>query len=595
MCLGKSTRTLAILALLGMLLLFIQSTPALAQHQPVRIGVLAKRGPQLCLDRWTPTAEYLSDQVTGESFVIEPLDYAGIEKAVAAGEIDFVIANSSIYVEQAVKYGVTRIATLINNQSGNSYVVYGGVIFRRSERNDIQELKDLRRKSFAAVDETSFGGWRMAWREMKLAGINPFRHFSTLTFMGTCDAVVYAVLKGEVDAATVRTDILERMATEGKIDLADVTALNIEHAYEQDVVTLDHERFPFLHSTPLYPEWPFARLSHTPDKLAEQVAVALLKMPEYSKAANAAMCAGWTVPLDYTTVEACLKDIKVGPFAKSGEVNIKDVLKAYWPHLVGIALLLSLTFSIYVTFFNQRLANEVIERKSAEQALQAAYFDVEQIIQTISSGMRIIDRDFNVIKANAALAELTGRQLADIQGSKCYDSFPLPQCHTENCPLVLTLAGRRVQEQQLTRTAPDGSPSICILSAWPFKDAEGNIIGMLEELRDITESKQAEEALREGQVIAAELAAIHKTTATYAHEVNNPLTGILATIQLLAESDCARDEEKEMLADALHAAYRIRDVILEMQVMCKPKYRRYLDRSEIIDLRDDADIDLSEE
>jgi two-component system sensor histidine kinase TtrS len=471
-------------------------------------------------------------------------------------------------------------------------VVYGGVIFRRSERNDIQELKDIRGKSFAAVDETSFGGWRMAWRELKRAGINPYRHFSSLTFMGTCDAVVYAVLKGEVDAATVRTDILEGMAAEGKINLANVVVLNTEHYRDPSFITTSHEQCPFLHSTPLYPEWPFARLAHTPDKLAEQVAVALFKMPESSDAANAAMCAGWTVPLDYTTVEACLKDIEVGPFASNGKVNIKDVFKAYWPQLIGIALLLSVLFSIYVTLFNQRLASEVIERKSAEQALQAAYFDVEQIIQTISSGMRIIDRDFNVIKANAALAEFTGQRAAEIQGSKCYDSFPSPQCHTEECPLVLTLAGRRVQEQELTRTGPDGSPSICILSAWPFKDAEGNIIGMLEEVRDITESKQAEEALREGQVIAAELAAIQKTTATYAHEVNNPLAGILATIQLLAESDSARDEEKEMLADALHAAYRIRDVILEMQVMAKPKYRRYLDRSEIIDLRDDADTGL---
>jgi PAS domain S-box-containing protein len=294
-------------------------------------------------------------------------------------------------------------------------------------------------------------------------------------------------------------------------------------------------------------------------------------------------------------VKACLKEIKVGPFAKSDEVNLRDVLTTYWPQLIGIALLLSVLFSIYVTLFNQRLASEVIERKSAEQALQAAYFDVEQIIQTIHSGMRIIDRDFNVIKANAALAGLTGHNLADIQGSKCYESFPSPQCHTDECPLVLTLAGRRVQEQEITKTLPDGSESICILSAWPFKDAEGNIIGMLEEVRDITESKQAEEALRESQVLAAELAVIQKTTATYAHEVNNPLAGVLATIQLLAESDCARDEEKELLADALHAAYRIRDVILEMQVMGKPKYRRYLDRSEIIDLRDDAGIDLSED
>jgi ABC-type phosphate/phosphonate transport system substrate-binding protein len=93
---------------------------------------------------------------------------------------------------------------------------------------DIQHLRDLKGKSFMAVEETSFGGWLMAWREMKEAGLDPYSDFSSLQFGGTHDAVVYAGRDAKVDAGTVRTDTLERMQLEGKINPDDFHVIH-EH------------------------------------------------------------------------------------------------------------------------------------------------------------------------------------------------------------------------------------------------------------------------------------------------------------------------------------------------------------------------------
>ena len=103
----------------------------------------------------------------------------------------------------------------------------------------------------------------MAWREMKAEGIEPFTDFKELKFGGTQDAVVYAVSDGIVDAGTVRTDILERMDSEGKI--------NIENFYVFNSRIREDSELPFLHSTREYPEWPFAIVKHTHDELAEKV------------------------------------------------------------------------------------------------------------------------------------------------------------------------------------------------------------------------------------------------------------------------------------------------------------------------------------
>jgi len=80
----------------------------------VKIGVLAKRGAEQCLQKWTPTAEYLSARIPDKTFVIIPLGYEQIYSSVERGEVDFILSNSSFYVELEHRYGANRIATLKN-------------------------------------------------------------------------------------------------------------------------------------------------------------------------------------------------------------------------------------------------------------------------------------------------------------------------------------------------------------------------------------------------------------------------------------------------------------------------------------------------
>lgn len=298
--------------ILGFLLNFmlvsvaVPAAYASADAQPIRVGVLAKRGLDHCRAKWQPTAEYLSKIVTPQQFVIVPLDFASVPRAVAEKRVEFILTNSSSYVELEDQYGVDAIATLINRMHYGDHKLFGGVIFTGANRTDISTIEDLRGKDFMAVKETSFGGWRMAWREMKDRGVNPQTDFKSLSFGGTHDAVVFAVRDKKVDAGTVRTDTLERMFAEGKIDLSGFRILNINEAAEESVgITC---------STRLYPEWPLAKLAHTPDKLSVKVAQALFRMDDDTPAAQAAKSAGWTYPLSYHQVHDCLRDLELGPY-----------------------------------------------------------------------------------------------------------------------------------------------------------------------------------------------------------------------------------------------------------------------------------------
>ena len=71
---------------------------------------------------------------------------------------------------------------ITNLNFGNPFTVFGAVIFTRADRADIRELSDLDGKSFGAVSADAFGGFQMAWRELKQAGVDPYTDLSRLQF-----------------------------------------------------------------------------------------------------------------------------------------------------------------------------------------------------------------------------------------------------------------------------------------------------------------------------------------------------------------------------------------------------------------------------
>jgi len=353
------------------LLVFECAGMAWANDTQIKIGVLAKRGIVRCMEKWTPTAKYLTTKIPGKTFVIIPVDSDGILSFVEFEKIDFVLANPSIYVELENGYGVNRIATLENRRIGQVVTKSGGLIFCRAYRKDIQTLNDIKGKTFMAARQTSFGGWRMAFREFKEKGIDPYSDFKGIQFGGMHDTVVYAVRDGKVDAGTVRTDTLERMDMDGKIDVKRFRIINNKSGKYED--------FPFILSTRLYPEWPFAKLKHISNELAEKVAIALLEMPADSAAAIAAKCSGWTIPLNYQPVHECLKELRLGPYKDFGKITPSAVVKKYWAFILAIAILFAAVSgaAVFILRLNRNirkthiaLQSEVEERKKAEEGLQ---------------------------------------------------------------------------------------------------------------------------------------------------------------------------------------------------------------------------------
>ncbi|MCM8789807.1 MAG: ATP-binding protein [Candidatus Omnitrophica bacterium] len=140
---------------------------------------------------------------------------------------------------------------------------------------------------------------------------------------------------------------------------------------------------------------------------------------------------------------------------------------------------------------NELLAKlgEVINQ-TIQQLINYTRQELEQIYRLTTYGIRLIDTDYNVLRINQAMQDLSGIPLSQLLSRKCYEQLKSPYCHTENCTLKQIMAGKKNVNLDMERVKADGSKIYCQLKAVPFKDSLGNITGILEQLIDITELKQ---------------------------------------------------------------------------------------------------------
>lgn len=464
------------------LMLFASPIPSAQAHlEIVKVGVLAKRGAQGTLARWNLTGAYLSSVIPGHIFQIRPLTFDMIRNAVVEKKIDLILCNPAIYVDLEKNYGISAVTTLSSIRHSEHTTLFGGVIFTRADRDDIKTFSDLKGLRFAAVDKSSLGGWLAAKREIIKAGLNPNKDFRTLTFMGTQDKTVYAVLRREADVGTVRTGTLERMAMEERISLKDFKILQHTEAHSLS--------FPYPHSTRLYPEWVLARLPHTTTDLAREVDAALLNLPPNHPANTAAEIAGWTAPLNYEPVHELLRELREPPYEEHGIIKPSAIIEQYWPFIaVSMFFLLILgSGSLYILHLYNRL-------KRSQEALRRSETNYRALFDNASDISFVCDGEF-IMDANPTACAKLGYSRKELLGVRMLDLIATKLAEIP-CDLE---AGRphttRIYETAYRRKNGSFLPVELHTNVIEYMGQDA----VFHEARDITSRLEAEDALRKSE------------------------------------------------------------------------------------------------
>lgn len=140
------------------------------------------------------------------------------------------------------------------------------------------------------------------------------------------------------------------------------------------------------------------------------------------------------------------------------------------------------------------LEEKIEERIQTEEELRQSKAIIENIFNS-SIPICITNLNYEIIKANDAYYALFKGPRADGGKMLCYNSRPGAACHTEDCPIKQIVAGKDLVIGDYLKTDESGKKSYFIITSRPFRNAENELIGIVESFQNITLRKIAEDSL----------------------------------------------------------------------------------------------------
>ncbi|MCG8100660.1 MAG: PAS domain S-box protein, partial [Candidatus Thiodiazotropha taylori] len=140
------------------------------------------------------------------------------------------------------------------------------------------------------------------------------------------------------------------------------------------------------------------------------------------------------------------------------------------------------------------IVQDITERKQTELALRDSETFLQDVFHAIQDGIVVLDTDYNIIRTNRWMEEHY-RHLMPLAGRKCHQVFRDRDELCETCPSHEVIRNGLPNSDVIPVTLNSGERGWFEVSVYPVKDDSGQVINIIEYIKDISDRKNAEQKL----------------------------------------------------------------------------------------------------
>jgi len=206
---------------------------------------------------------------------------------------------------------------------------------------------------------------------------------------------------------------------------------------------------------------------------------------------------------------------------------------------------------------------DITERKRAEQVEQ----QMAALVESADDAIVAKNLDGIISGWNPGAERLLGYSATEIIGQPVTRLLPEDCVEEEAMILDRIRRGERVAQLETLRRKKDGSMVEVSLTISPIRDSDGRVTGASKIMRDITERKRSEAALRRSNAALVQMnTELDNFVYTASHDLRAPLTGIGSIVQWILEDDRALvGESRERLGLILGRIERMKQLLTDIR------------------------------
>lgn len=176
------------------------------------------------------------------------------------------------------------------------------------------------------------------------------------------------------------------------------------------------------------------------------------------------------------------------------------------------------------------ISKDITATKTAELVLLDFNYNVRKFIDRMPIGCILWDKDFRVSMWNSAAEKIFGYAESEAVGKHPYDIIVpadlIPETDIVKQKLQKGSDSSHRTGENITK---DGRRIYCSWLNTPVQDAEGEVLSVLSMAQDLT----LERRIQNETIRSAQLASIGQLAASVAHEINNPINGVINYSEIL--------------------------------------------------------------